>query len=570
MTKLYIDFEMYYEPKGGYSVKRMPVWQFLRDPRFQLLGAAVAIPGTLPPRWLGADGIVKLLQRLPRNLTMVAHNVAFDAAVAYHVAGYEPEDYACTVGAATYLISQGDLPPDSEVNLASLAPLVGMQKGDTATALGAGGQTTIDYALNDLAILIALDERLSTSLPELERRIIDYNARMTAIPSLAVDTALLTRLSEPIAYPDALTKLCRSRDKFARVLEAYGVDVEYKVSSKTGKPVPCIAKTDNFMRSLLQHANPKVVKLAELRLECASNLVRTRSAKLLSVGAPLSLPSRYFAAHTGRSGGSQSLNALNLPPKIRPAIQAPEGYKLVIGDSSQIELRQIAQAAGQEDLLATLREGRDPYVEFASQLYATSERSVTDDQRQVAKIARLALIYQMGADALVATAAARGLIMLPKVARRIVDVFRDTHPYIVAYWARLFACAVRDQCVKLPSGRQVLYPGLELEGREASFLRPLIFSRGTKREKTKLFPGAVAENATQAAARDIVLWQTTKLAQKYRVVQSVYDEVVLLVPDEQAEEALKDVLSALAMPPAWEPTIPLAGKAVISQFYTKP
>jgi hypothetical protein len=69
------------------------------------------------------------------------------------------------------------------------------------------------------------------------------------------------------------------------------------------------------------------------------------------------------------NSGDWSLNAQNLgrSSRLRYALEAPQGYKVVAGDASQIEARLNAVVCGQEDLVQSFREGRDVYSEFASE-----------------------------------------------------------------------------------------------------------------------------------------------------------------------------------------------------------
>lgn len=559
MLTLYIDFETYFDKT--YSLKNQPTQAYLNNPQFKLLGAAVAIADgediRLKPKYLSPEQVTSLLRKLPRGVALCAHNASFDAAVAYKIAAFEPKRYICTMFAARYLIAQSQLPPGQTTSLKALAPLVGLEKMDIES------DDLETYALRDLEILMALHKLTYTqyTLPPLEADLIDLHVRMAAIPVVDLDVSKLEELSQPAAYPEALKTLVRSRSKFAAALEAYGVSVEYKISEKTGLASPALAKTDKFMRSLLTHTNPKVKKLAELRLEVSSNIVQTRAKRLLSVGSPAPLPLTYYAAHTGRSGGAQALNVQNLPPAIKPTLLAPEGYKLIIIDSSQVEMRTLAWLSGQEDLLARFRNKVDPYTDFAAKLL--NKKQVTEDERFIAKVSCLALQYGMGANGFLGYCEqVKAPVKDIRHAQNIVDTYRSLHPYIVAYWNRAYKVAMRDEQYKLPSGRLITYPD--------SYLRHQIFSKSKDRQKTKLWHGAVCENINQAVARDVVLSQTVNIAKRYRVVLSVHDEAVVAVPEDQAEEALSFCLDEFSKSPSWAPDLPVAGKACISGYYKKP
>ena len=59
------------------------------------------------------------------------------------------------------------------------------------------------------------------------------------------------------------------------------------------------------------------------------------------------------------------------------------------------------------------------------------------------------------------------------------------------------------------------------------------------------------------------------VANKYRVVLMVHDEVILCVPKEQAEEALEETLIAFHTAPDWCLDLPVAGEGGITNFYKK-
>ena len=90
----------------------------------------------------------------------------------------------------------------------------------------------------------------------------------------------------------------------------------------------------------------------------------------------------WGAKTTGRYSGGNKINAQNLPNRgkdriIREAVIAPKGYKVVVGDSSNIELRVNLVLAGQNDLVEKIIEydvlGKaatsDLYCDFASGIY---------------------------------------------------------------------------------------------------------------------------------------------------------------------------------------------------------
>jgi len=90
------------------------------------------------------------------------------------------------------------------------------------------------------------------------------------------------------------------------------------------------------------------------------------------------------------------------------------------------------------------------------------------------------------------------------------------------------------------------------------------------RGRVKIYGGKVLENLNQHAARHIVMWQLARVARKYKVVLTVHDEIVCVVPIGEAEKCAAYVLECLHMSPPWcRGLIPLAGEVGIGSTYAE-
>jgi len=76
----------------------------------------------------------------------------------------------------------------------------------------------------------------------------------------------------------------------------------------------------------------------------------------------------------------------------------------------------------------------------------------------------------------------------------------------------------------------------------------------------KTYGANVFQNMVQHLARQIVMWQTERINRRYRVVLSVHDEVVCVVPDNEVEACEKYMLECLSTAPPWCQGIPLAAE----------
>ena len=142
----------------------------------------------------------------------------------------------------------------------------------------------------------------------------------------------------------------------------------------------------------------------------------------------------------------------------------------------------LAWLAGQDDRLDVFRKfdagsGPDPYRVTAARIYQTDH--ITAEQRQIGKVADLALGYQGGAKAFRSMAKNFGLKIPTKQAEEVKFAWRAAHPNIQYFWDSLEAAAY--ECVsqrpgeifpvgriqfrrnnaamamRLPSGRKLLY-----------------------------------------------------------------------------------------------------------------
>jgi DNA polymerase-1 len=88
--------------------------------------------------------------------------------------------------------------------------------------------------------------------------------------------------------------------------------------------------------------------------------------------------------------GSLSFEILTL----RSFFKAKEGYKLVIADYSQQDLRDIAGLASDLRTIETFKEGRDLYLQIAQEITGKPEEECREF-REMAKIIVLGLINGM-------------------------------------------------------------------------------------------------------------------------------------------------------------------------------
>ena len=315
---------------------------------------------------------------------------------------------------------------------------------------------------------------------------------------------------------------------------------------------------------------------------------------------------RVFGTRDGKAISREEQNTCNsttmaeLSSLVRSAIRAPESKTFVDVDFSSIENRVGVWLAEQNDKVELFRKGLDEYKVFASEsLYRISYDEVTKDQRQVSKSAVLGAMFGQGAKGLVKYAEGMGVKLSEVQAKSAVDNYRASYARVKALWASCEAAsidAVQNPGVgyaaggkvklkvakgalwmQLPSGRLICWQRPELEllttpwGSEK--LGVTVHSQNTyTRQWTRnpLIGSSIFQSAVQGTARDFLANAMLSLeAAGYEVINSIHDEVLLLVEEQSAESALDEVTKIMVKPPTWAPDFPLAAEGWVGNRYRK-
>ncbi len=394
LKKLVLDFETTYDKE--HSLTHMTTLQYIRDPRFDVLGCSIIYDGG-EPLWLDGHD----LKDYPidwANTEFIAHNAQFDGAVLNAFFGLKPARYMCTVALVRSLLQTRDN------RLKIIAPLLGLgEKGDGLTeGAQVSDQKLIDYALQDAVLCEGIYDKLIGFLPESERELIHITTRWHAEPVLILNEDMLIKAKqEAVAKRNALIHatgleegILTSNQQFSRHLEGLGIKIPTKKSPTSGLDTYALAKGDAAFHAMVA-AHPEYKNLWEGRLAAKSNIEIARPQSFLNTGSPFPMPLNYYGAHTGRWSGSDKLNVQNMPKHsaLRESLTAPEGMNIIVADSSQIELRINAWFSGQQDILDTLYADGDVYVMEAARQFKIPVEAVTPDQRQFGKVCQLGLGY---------------------------------------------------------------------------------------------------------------------------------------------------------------------------------
>lgn len=598
---LFADFETYWAK--DYTLRKMTPAEYILDPRFQVHGCAFQWANG-DPFWIDGHRLEDFVEGIPTNTVMVTFNALFDMCIFAWRYGYVPQFMVDAMGMARACIGPHRLKSFSLDSVGLHLGFGGKDFGGAALMNTCGMRTEdiplpllmrlIDYAKQDVTLTKRIYDRLKPQFPDREVRFMDLVLRCAVTPTLQLDLGLLnTHLADIQQHKQALLDRCgalkpalMSTIQFKALLEEQGVEVEQK-KSPTGNLIPALAKTDQFMADLLEHENQQVQALAAARLGHKSTIEETRCQRLINIAllAPTPhycassapIPLRYNAAHTTRLGGEWKINMQNLPrgSKMRKAIKAPPGHKVVAADSAQIEARLGAWFSGEQKLLSQFATGQDPYAVLGGYVFGIPNitKATHPVERFIGKTGILGLGYGAGppkfekmVNTLSRVELKRDLGFTLEQSQTAVQTYRKLYSAIPQRWRNLDNLALPA----LYNGDTIVYPGVQIKGGDIVLPNGLrIHYRVIPHESSwatldqygnpiKLYGAKLMENIVQALARVVISDAALLLdAQGLRFRMQAHDELVFVVPDEEVEWATETISKIMRIPPAWAPELPL-------------
>ncbi|WP_413505216.1 DNA polymerase I [Serratia grimesii] len=236
---------------------------------------------------------------------------------------------------------------------------------------------------------------------------------------------------------------------------------------------------------------------------------------------------------TGRLSSSDP-NLQNIPVRndegrrIRQAFIAPEGYRIVAADYSQIELRIMAHLSQDEGLLKAFAAGEDIHRATAAEVFGLPLDKVTNEQRRSAKAINFGLIYGMSAFGL-----ARQLGIPRGEAQRYMDLYFERYPGVLDYMERTRQQAASQGYVSTLDGRRLYLPDVNS-------------SNGMRRKAAER---AAINAPMQGTAADIIkramievdAWLQAQEKPLVRMIMQVHDELVFEVHESVIEESSQHI-----------------------------
>lgn len=603
MIDVVLDFETYFDTKV--SLTKLTTMEYIKHPMFKVWGVGIKYDDA-ETMWFSEDEVEDELASIDwGDVRLICHNTPFDAYVLTQYYGYMPAYFADTAAMA-----RGRYPGQS-ARLADVAVRLFPQDetmrkgGELAEAKGTFDLSPEQdemlgrYCVQDVDLTYAIWRRLLLNYPQSELDLINLTTQMFVDPIIEIDRETLTTYHESqvknrktlIANAGIDAKVLSSNDQFADHLRTIGIEPPVKRSPNTGKTIPAFGKNDAGWKQMCA-MYPEHNHLWEAREAVKSRISETRAQRFLDAALDdnrIPVPLRYYAAHTGRFGGTEKLNMQNLPRggELRRCLVAPKDHLVYVADLSNIEARMLAYVARQDDLIEQFARGDDIYSNFASVIY---ERPINKrdnpTERFVGKTAILGLGYGMGARKFQATLKS-GAMGPPQeftleAAMDIVGKYRTTYNNIALLWNRLQDMlqmtlhhenwgmnygpffTVERNGFRLPNGMSLSYEALSPEATGG-------FSYMSRGKKEYTYGGRITENVIQALSRIVITDSMLRLQKKIdgRVALTVHDEVIIIAANTNPDATMQMIIDDLCIAPKWAPDLPLAAEGGYDTVYSK-
>ncbi len=404
------------------------------------------------------------------------------------------------------------------------------------------------YAAEDADITLQLHKKLSTELekiPKLQSVYQDIELPLLSVllkierNGVKIDAAMLQVQSQQLAermkevesqaYEEAGETFNLASPKQLSAILFEKLEIPSAKKTRTGQ----YSTAESVLQELAEeYTLPKLI----LEHRSLSKLKSTYTDKL-----PLQINEKTGRVHTSYNQtvaatgrlSSTDPNLQNIPirseegRRIRQAFVAPEGYKMLAADYSQVELRIMAHLSGDENLLKAFAEGIDVHRATAAEVFGVALDEVEAEQRRAAKAINFGLIYGMSAFGL-----AKQLNIGRYEAQDYIDVYFTRYPGVKAYMDQTREQAHEQGYVETVFGRRLYLP--EINSRNGQ--------RRQYAERTAInapMQGTAADIIKRAMISVDAALSASNIDAK--VVMQVHDELVVEVLEKDVE-ALADLL----------------------------
>ena len=415
------------------------------------------------------------------------------------------------------------------------------------------GQLTLGEEESDIGLQISQNAVAVSLLVELLSKALDSQSLKSLNDEIEIPLAQVLVKMEELGVGVDVKELTRLRDELTaqcgdlreEIHEIAGM--EFNVNSTKqlrevlfenlgltpGKKTKTGYSTDAATLERLRGEHPVIEKILSYRE--VEKLRSTYGEGLLASVGPEDRIRATFKQTVARTGrlSSDAPNLHNIPVRteagraFRKAFIPAEGFSLLVADYNQIELRCIAHLAEDPGLIAAFEAGDDVHTAVAAQVWNLKPDQVDSETRSRAKMVSYGLAYGMEAYGL-----AQRLDIPRGEAEEILNSFFTAFPAVREYMDRSIEEARKKGYTETLFGRRRRIP-------ELSSSNFNVRQAGERQAMNSAIQGLAADIFKVALIRiDKHIEENSLLS---RLILQVHDEVILEVPPEEKDDALKKV-----------------------------
>jgi len=399
------------------------------------------------------------------------------------------------------------------------------------------------YAAEDADVSLRLHATLWPLLeqtPELRSVYVDIEQPLVPVLQrmeylgVLVDAAMLQAQSQELAESMAATEEQAHREAGGPFNLASPKQLQEILYGRLGLPV--LGKTpkgqpstaENVLQDLaIDYPLPKLILEHRALAKLKSTYTDKLPAQINSRTGRIHTSYHQAVAATGRLSSSDP-NLQNIPirtpegRRIRQAFVAPQGYRLLAADYSQIELRIMAHLSEDDGLLEAFASNQDIHTATAAEVFGLEPDRVGTNERRSAKAINFGLMYGMSAFGL-----ARQLGIDRAEAQTYVDLYFSRYPGVKRYMDETRERAREQGYVATVYGRRLYLPEIKSRNHQRR--------QYAERSAINAPMQGTAADIIKRAMIDVDRWLIDSCADA-RLIMQVHDELVLEVPADGAEK----------------------------------
>jgi DNA polymerase-1 len=271
---------------------------------------------------------------------------------------------------------------------------------------------------------------------------------------------------------------------------------------------------------------PRIERWREL-----STLIKTYLdvlPELVDDGSRIHTTFLQAVAQTGRLS-STNPNMQNVPIRtplgreIRGCFEAEPGALLISADYSQIELRVLANAAGEDALMEIFSRGEDVHTATASRVFGVAPTEIDPGMRSKAKMINYGIVYGLSDYGL-----ADRLNIPREEAKEFIDAYLERFPRVAEFMAATIERAKEEGHVKTLWGRRRQIPELRARNYQVRTL-------GERLAVNTVIQGTAADIIKLAMVRCHRALSESQL--QTRLLLTIHDELLFEGPPAEAAAA---------------------------------